>query len=130
MNRIMRWFLIRLRTHCMFVIFRIRQICKSSCELSLRVFSIFDRVEFMTSLLRMRLMRSRVFVTKYSYEYNENFILTIHTRIDWFFRLDVLDTIYDEEVVHCRMSKSIYSRWLSIVAFKAILRNRLIQINF
>ena len=35
---------------------------------------------------------------KYSYEYNEDSVLTIDNRIDWFFRLDVLETICDEEI--------------------------------
>ena len=44
---------------------------------------------------------------KYSYEYNEDSVQTINNRIDWFFRLDVLDTIRNEEkVLHWRVSKS------------------------
>ena len=45
----------------------------------------------------MRLIRSRILVTEDSYEYHEDFLFAVKNRIDWFFRLDVLDTIYDKE---------------------------------
>ena len=54
-------------------------------------------------------MWSRILATMYSYEYIENSILTIDNRIDWFFRPEMLEKIYDEETLHWRMSKSIYS---------------------
>ena len=60
----------------------------------------------------MRLMRSRILAMRYSYEYNKNSILTIDNRIDWFFRLDVLETIYDEEILHRKMSKSYFDRYI------------------
>ena len=71
----------------------------------------------MRSMFSMRLIRDHVLVMKYSYEYNENCFLILVNRIDWFLWLDVLDTIYDEEISHWRVSKSIYSRWLWIIAF-------------
>ena len=77
-------------------------------------------------------MRSRIFAIEYSYEYNKNSVSTIDDRIDWFFRLDVLETIYDEEILHYRMSRSSFRRYIhfDFAAFRAISRNRLIQINF
>ena len=68
--------------------------------------SIFDRDKLSSSLLDLRLDWSRILVTKDSYEYIESSILIIDNRIDWFFRLDVLETIYDEEILHFRMSRS------------------------
>ena len=35
---------------------------------------------------------------KYSYEYNEGPILAIDSRIDWFFQLEVLETVYGGEI--------------------------------
>ena len=56
-------------------------------------------------MLDMRLVRGRVLVMEYSYEYNEDSILAIDNRIDWFFRLGVLETIYDEKILHSKVSR-------------------------
>ena len=49
---------------------------------------------------------NRFFAIKHLYEYNENFILIINNKIDWFFRLEMLETIYDEKIMHRKMSRS------------------------
>ena len=46
----------------------------------------------------MRLILKRILVIEDSYECVEDFILIKDNRIDWFFRLDTLETIYDEEI--------------------------------
>ena len=67
-------------------------------------------ISCLTSLLDMRLVRDRVLVMEYSYEYNKGSIPIVGNRIDWFFRPEVLETIYSGEVLHCRMPRPIYSR--------------------
>ena len=78
------------------------------------VFDLLQSEIYTSSLLKMRLIRGRVIVMKYSYEYNESSILTIDNRTGWFFRLDVLETIYDEEICIAECQDhiwSIYSSW-------------------
>ena len=70
------------------------------------VFDLRQSEIYTSSLLKMRLIRDRVIVMKYSYEYKEDSILIVDNRIDWFFRLDVLETIYCEKILHCRMPRS------------------------
>ena len=140
----MRWFLVRLRTHCMFVIHCVivKSIAWSLNKLYVRwihdlvtrklswCFCICLRssieINCSNSLLDMRLIRNRIFVTKNSYESHEDCFLIHDNKIDWFLRLDVLDTIYDEEISHWRMSKSIYSRWL----FNNCIHDRLHEIDW
>ena len=54
----------------------------------------------MRSMFSMRLIRGHVLVMEYSYEYNENCLLVLVNRTDWFLWLDVLDTVYGGEVSH------------------------------
>ena len=82
------------------------------------VFQFSIEINCLISLLDMRLVRDRVLVMKYSYEYNEDFVLTVNNRINWFFRFDVLETNYDEKILHKECQDRIwpiYSFWLSIV---------------
>ena len=82
------------------------------------VFQSSIKINCLTSLLDMRLVRNRVFVMKYSYEYNENFVLTVNNKINWFFRFDVFETNYDEEILHKECQDriwSIYSSWSPII---------------
>ena len=83
------------------------------------------------SLFELRFMRNRIFVKRYSYEYIKNFILIKDNKIDWFFEFEMLETIYDEKILHCRMSKSnlIYI-FILISLHQCDSRNRLIQIIF
>ena len=77
-------------------------------------FRFSTEISCLTSLLDMRLVRNRVLVMKYSYEYNENFILIINNKIDWFFRFDVFETIYHEKICIEKCQNriwSIYSFW-------------------
>ena len=80
-------------------------------------FRFLIEINCLISLFDMRFIRNRVFVMKYSYECIKDFIFIINNRIDWFFRLDVFDMIYDEKILRWKMSKSIYSRWFWIIAF-------------
>ena len=45
-------------------------------------------------------MRSRILAMEYSYEYNKGPVPTIGNRVDRFFRFDMLETVYDGEVLH------------------------------
>ena len=90
-------------------------------------------INYLCLLIEMRLVRDRILVMNYSYEYIENSILVINNRIDWFLRLDVLETSYDEEILHWRMSKSNLIDIFTLIFDKCIQSNftkRLIQINF
>ena len=60
----------------------IRQIRKSLCELLLRMSSSSIEISCLSSLLDMRLIRSRILVTEDSYECIEDSILAIDNRID------------------------------------------------
>ena len=51
-------------------------------------------ISYLSPLLGMRLIRSRILVTEDSYEYHEGSLLAAESRTDWIFRLDVLDTVY------------------------------------
>ena len=146
----MRWFLARLRTHCMLVIYcvivmsvacalsrlYVRQArCSSDSwlndsQLSCECFCLRSSIEisYLSSLLDMRLVLSRILVMKNSYECIESSILVVDSWIDWFFRLKMLDTAFDEEILHCRVSRSIYSRWSCCI--QSSFTNRLIQIKF
>ena len=83
-------------------------------------------------LIEVRLVRGRILAMEYSYEYIEDPILAIGNRIDWFLRLDVLETGYDGEILHWRVPKSSFGRYIhsGLAASRAIPRNRLIQTNF
>ena len=61
-------------------------------------------------LLGLRLVWSGILAIEYSYEYNEGLVLAIDDRTDWFFRLDMLETVYGGEVLRCRMPRPVYSR--------------------
>ena len=93
------------------IIFRNRQSLRSLMFIT-HMFLIFDKNNCLSSLLDIRLIWCRILATKYSYEYFENSILTIDNRIDWFFRFDVLETIYDEEILHYKMSRSSSDRYI------------------
>ena len=72
----------------------------------------------MNSLFKMCFMRNHIRITNDSYECFENFILIIDDKINWFFRLDVFETIYDEKILHEKCQNrfwSIYSFWFSII---------------
>ena len=58
-------------------------------------------------------MLSRILAIEYSYEYNKRHILIINDRINWFFRLDVLETIYDEEICIEECQDRIWSMYWS-----------------
>ena len=61
----------------------------------------------MNSLLKMRLMRNRILVIKNSYEYNKDVFLIFNNKIEWFFRFEMIDKIYDEKkILHWKMSRS------------------------
>ena len=51
-------------------------------------------------------MWSRILATMYSYEYNKGPILAIGGGTDWFFRLDVFETVYSGEVLHLKSAKT------------------------
>ena len=57
-------------------------------------------IDCLDLLLDMRLVRDRVLVMEDSYECNEDTILAVDDRTNWFFRLDMLDTVYGGEVLH------------------------------
>ena len=76
---------------------------------------IFDRAELMSSLFRLCFLWRRYFANEYSYEYIEDFVLVMNNRIDWFFGLEMLETDYDEEILHWRVSRSIYSFWFCCI---------------
>ena len=101
-----------------------------SCECFCFRFPI--KISCLISLLDMRLVRNRVFVMKYSYEYNKDSILIVNNKFDWFFRLEMLETIYSEEILHCRISRPNFDRYIhsDLAASRADSRNRLIQTNF
>ena len=42
---------------------------------------------------------------EYLYEYNGGSLRAIRSRDDWFFPLDVLETVYDGEVLHRRVPR-------------------------
>ena len=111
-------------TDCMFVEFTIRRIHDS--QFSCWCFCLQSSIEIscLSLLLDMRLIRDRILVTKDSYEYNENSFLVIDSWIDWFFRLKMLDTAFDEEncIEECQdRIWSIYSSWSCCI--DAISRN-------
>ena len=79
----------------------------------------------------MHFIRNRVNVMKYSYEYKKNTILIINNKIDWFFEFEMLETIYDKEILHWKKSKSIYSFWFCYVQndfTKSINSNQFLEI--
>ena len=97
--------------NCMFVKFIICQIR----DWMTRMFSYWQfcvcfqfsiEINCSNSLFDLRFDWNRILVIKDSYEYIESFILIINNKIDWFFRFDVIDTIYDKEILHREMSKS------------------------
>ena len=51
-------------------------------------------------------MWSRILVTMYSYEYMKDSIKARDNRIDWFFEFEMLETIHDEKILHCKMPRS------------------------
>ena len=62
----------------------------------------------------LRFVWSRSLAMKHLYEYNESFLRAIKSRNNWFFRLDVLETIYAEKIriEECQNRIwSIYSSW-------------------
>ena len=156
----MRWFLVRLRAHCMFVIhcelvkhiacssdllhvhwadcmsvkLKIRQIRKLSCELLLRMSSIFDKaeslrarsfrcvsLEVISSSRRTRTNSTKIFFLLLIVESTDSF--------DW--RCLIQHLMKRFCIAECQdRIWSIYSSWSSIVVFRAVSRNWLIQINF
>ena len=141
----MRWLLALLRVYCMLVIhcvivmsvacalsrLYVRQArCSSDSwlndsQLSCECFCLRSSIEisYLSSLLDMRLVLSRILVMKNSYECIESSILVADNWIDWFFRLKMLDTAFDEDVCieECQdRIWSIYSSWFSIIAFKTV----------
>ena len=121
-----------LQVCCMFVE---RIVCSSNlwfvefmtrwfASFSIHIFAyilIFDETENRCLLFDLRLVWSRFLAMKYLYEYNEDSFRAMKNKNDWFFSLDVLETIYDEKILHWRVSKSIYLRWFC---------NNCIQNNF
>ena len=63
-------------------------------------------INCLNSLSDMCLVRNRILVTEYSYEYIKDSILTKNNRIDWFFEPEMLETIYDKKILHCKMPRS------------------------
>ena len=81
----------------------------------------------------LRFVWNRFFVIKHFYECNENFFRVIKNRNDWFFRLDVFETIYDEKILHEKCQNriwSIYSFWFNNCIQNNFTKYRLIQIIF
>ena len=115
-----------LRDHwanCMFVKFIIRDemIHMLFCWYFCTCFDFRQSLIYANSLFKMRFMRNRIFVIEYSYEYIKNFVLIINNKIDWFFRFDMFETIYDEKILHRKMSKSNFDRYIHY-DFDAFLR--------
>ena len=94
-------------TNCIFVKFIIRDEMTHMffCWYFCTCFDFRQSLIYANLLLRMRFMRSRIFAIEYSYEHIKNSVLTIDNRIDEFFLLRVLETIYDEKIYR-KMSKS------------------------
>ena len=117
-----------LRVHwanCMFVKFINRDwmIRMLFCWYFCTRFDFRQNLIYASSLFKLRFMRNHIFAIEYSYEYIENFILIVDNRINWFIQLDVLETIYDEKILHCKTPKS---NLIDIF----ILTDSCIQINF
>ena len=93
------------------------------------VFDFRQNEIYTNSLFKMRFIRNRVIVMKYSYEYKKNFILIVNNKIDWFFRFDVLETIYCEKNLHCKMSKSNLIDICMLKTVSEISRNNFNEIN-
>ena len=76
-------------------------------------------LNFASSLLRIRLIRDRILATEYSYEYTKDFVLVIDCRTSWLFQLEMLETIYGEKILHYRMPRSNFDRYIhsDLVAF-------------
>ena len=84
-------------------------------------------MNYLGPLLDMRLVLRRILVTEDSYECAEDPILTIGNRIDWFFRLDVPDMVYSEEI--CIEECQDQYIHVGLAASRPVPGNRLIQAN-
>ena len=82
-------------------------------------------------LFDLRLVWSRFLVMKHLYEYDEDFFRVMKSRSDWFFRLDVFETIYDEDICIEKCQNriwSIYSSWFCNCIQNNFTKYRLTQI--
>ena len=79
---------------CMFVKFMNRWLANFLADYCIcSRFSI--EINCLCLLIEMRFVRNHILAMKHLYEYNENFFRAMKNKNDWFFRLDVLETIYD-----------------------------------